>query len=222
MKKFLALAIVASLITLGCGGVSTGWVGRGGCKSYQQNERAWIGCDFSMQDLTSTTFSPNRGDEFGDWLQHSSFLYAEMAGVNLEGFQLSFDDFSQADLTGANLKSVVVKHSDLENAKLIGANLEGASFYFSSANGADFSGANLAGAQFKGTSLRSASFAGANLREASFGNGGYIDGVDFTDADLTGASFGVMFNSSFIVKSPIYCRTTMPDGSMNNENCGGN
>jgi len=219
MKRWLALALTASLITLGCGGTSSGWVGRGGCKSYQQNERAWIGCDFSMQDLTSTTFSPNPGDEFGNWLQHSSFLYAEMAGVNLEGFQLSFNDFSQADLTGANLKSVVVKHSELKSAKFIGANLEGAWFEHSSANGADFSGANLAGARFMGTSLQSASFDGANLREASFGNGGYIDGVDFTDADLTGASFGVMFNSSFIVKLPIYCRTTMPDGSLNNQDC---
>lgn len=219
MKRWLALALTASLIMLGCGGTSSGWVGRGGCKSYQQNERAWSGCDFSMQDLTSTTFSPSLGAEFGGWLQHSSFLSATLVNANLARFVLSFNDFNRADLTGANLKGVFVTYSDLGGATLNGANLEGAWFQHSSANGADFSGANLAGVAFWGTNLRSASFAGANLREAFFGNGGYIDGVDFTDADLTGASFGVMFNSSFIVKSPIYCRTTMPDGSLNNQDC---
>ena len=217
IKRLFALVLVASLIVLGCGGTNTGWVGRGGCKPYLENERAWIGCDFYLQDLTTTEFSSN--PSLGGWLMHSSFLYATLANVNLERFILSYDDFSQADLTGANLKSVFVTYSDLENAKLNGANLEGAIFSFSSANGADFSGANLAGVGFKGTSLRSASFVGAKLRDASFGNGVYIDGVDFTDADLTGASFGVMLHSSFIPKPPIYRRTTMPDGSLNNQDC---
>ena len=217
MKRLFVLVLLASLTVIGCGGTNTGWVERGGCKPYLENERAWIGCNFYLQDLTMTEFSSD--PRLAGWLMHSSFLYATLANVNLERFILSYDDFSQADLTGANLKSVTVTYSDLENAKLNRANLEGARFSFSSANGADFAGANLVGVAFKGTSLRSASFAGANLREAFFGNGVYIDGVDFTDADLTGASFGVMLHSSFIPKPPIYCRTTMPDGTLNNRDC---
>ena len=217
MKRLFVLVLVVSLIALGCGGTSTGWAGRGGCKPYLGNESVWFGCDFYLQDLTATTFLSD--SSLGGWIMHSSFLRATLANVNLERFQLSFDDFSRADLTGANLKRAVFKHSDLEGATLNGANLEGAWFYHSSANGADFSRANLAGARFTGTPLRSASFTGADLRDVSFDSGVYIDSVDFTDADLTGAFFGELLYSSFIQKLPIYCRTTMPDGSLNNQDC---
>ena len=208
---------MASLITLGCGGTASGWAGRGGCKSSIENARYWFGCDFAMQDLSATTFSSN--PTLGGWLMHSTFRSSVLTGVNLERFDLFFNDLSEAVLSGANLKGTVLKYSVLDKATLNEANLEGVQFSFSSARGADFTRANLAGASFTGVDLLGASFVGANLRDAFFGPGTYIDRVDFTDADLTGAFFGVMLHSSFLVKSPIYCRTTMPDGSLNNQDC---
>ena len=60
-------------------------------------------------------------------------------------------------------------------------------------DGANFRGANLVGAWLTGASLRYADFSESNL-----------DGAAFDRVDLLGAKF---------------CNTTMPDGSINNQDC---
>jgi hypothetical protein len=67
-----------------------------------------------------------------------------------------------------------------------------------------FTGANLGKANFRGATLTNANFAGANLGNACL-----------VDADLTGATFDVPANRF----RAIFCRTTMPDGSINNDGC---
>ena len=132
---------------------------------------------------------------------------------------LYFDDFTLADLSGANLQKSAFHYTSVDEAKFIDADLRDAWFWFSNARRANFSDAILDGANFDQTDLTSAKFVGASLRNVIF-NAAVIDGVDFTDADLTGASFSRdASEDGFSSVAPIYCRTTMPDRSVNNDGC---
>ncbi len=71
-------------------------------------------------------------------------------------------------------------------------------------SGKNFKGANLGGANFSGATLTNANFSGANLGNACF-----------ADADLTDA----MINRSTNWTGAIFCRTTMPDGSVDDSGC---
>jgi hypothetical protein len=75
-----------------------------------------------------------------------------------------------------------------------------------------YRGQNLAGGNFRGANLGQASFAGATLTKANF-SGANLDRVCFVDADLTGATLAA-------AASAIFCRTTMPNGSVNDAGCG--
>lgn len=78
-----------------------------------------------------------------------------------------------------------------------------------------YEGQNLAGKHFKGANLGSAVFAGATLTNANFA-GANLGKACLADADLTGAKI----NGSTNVGGAIFCRTTMPDGSINDSGCG--
>ena len=112
--------------------------------------------------------------------------------------------------------------SHLAEAEFRDADLTDATFWRVDARGADFTGAVLVNAWFRsGTNLVSANFTGADLRDANFNNV-FLKGTNFTDADLTGAS-GVLYQElsegSPFFEPPVFCRTTMPDGVINNEGC---
>jgi hypothetical protein len=84
--------------------------------------------------------------------------------------------------------------ADLHQANLTGADLSGADLSGANLNFANLSGADLPGTDLSGADLRRTNLTKADLRAA-----------DLTGADLSGAHF---------------CRTTMPDGSINNRHCG--
>jgi hypothetical protein len=84
--------------------------------------------------------------------------------------------------------------ADLHQANLTGADLSGADLSGANLNFANLSGADLPGTDLSGADLRRANLFKADLRAA-----------DLTGADLSGTHF---------------CRTTMPDGSINNRHCG--
>ncbi|GKY89573.1 pentapeptide repeat-containing protein [Sinisalibacter aestuarii] len=98
------------------------------------------------------------------------------------------------DLSGADLRWANVYEAELAGAdNLVNAVL----------NGADLSGANLYGANLQGTALRGANLQGAEMSWANLRSAD-LNGADVTDAKFTGA---------------IFCKTTMPDGSVNDDNC---
>ena len=96
-------------------------------------------------------------------------------------------------LAGANLRTVRLIDADLK-----GASLKGASLMYAKLIDADLKGADLRSANLHDADLSSANLMGANLMGANLGSAKLID------ADLKDAKF---------------CNTTMPDGTINNEDC---
>ena len=92
----------------------------------------------------------------------------------------------------------VLKNTNLEGANLVGANLEGANLV-----GANLVGANLIGTRLKDANLRSADLSWVNFKMANL-EGANLNKANLTRANLTNAKF---------------CKTTMPDGSINNDDC---
>jgi hypothetical protein len=76
-----------------------------------------------------------------------------------------------------------------------------------------YEGQNLAGKNFRGANLGNANFSGATLTNANFSSAN-LDRACFVDANLTGARLGGANTGT-----AIFCRTTMPDGSVNNSGC---
>ncbi len=80
--------------------------------------------------------------------------------------------------------------------------------------GADLNGASLHSTNFMRSDLTSARFVGADLTAANF-IWADVHKADFTDANLKGALMSEVKN----IQGAVFCRTTMPDGSLNNAGC---
>jgi uncharacterized protein YjbI with pentapeptide repeats len=72
---------------------------------------------------------------------------------------------------------------------------------------------SLSGAHLQGATLADATLVGADLRYADL-TGTDLSGADLTDAELTGAT-----TSGTTWDGATFCRTTMPDGTVNNSGC---
>jgi hypothetical protein len=90
---------------------------------------------------------------------------------------------------------------------------EGADLRGCDLDGRDLSGADLRSAELDGACLRSANLAGARLSSADF-EGADVRGANFTDADLDRADI-----RNWRADGAVFCRTTMPDGSLNSADC---
>jgi uncharacterized protein YjbI with pentapeptide repeats len=115
-------------------------------------------------------------------------------------FAVGERDFSGADLKGTKLSGIDLSCGNDRDAAILNAdNLAGAErtslIVHVDLSGADLSGADLSGADLSGVCLRGANLSNANLRRAQL-----------RDANLEDA---------------IFCKTTMPDGSIRNDGCGG-
>lgn len=138
------------------------------------------GADFSAKDLTQALFKAEKGVSIN--LSGKRFRELDLAGVDFKSARLTKTDFYGTDLT---------------DAVLAGTDMSGALLDRAVITRADFSGANLEGA----TILRPTIFSGLerNIAEAPRFTGarmakvalsGWLDGTDFSEADLTGAVFG--------------------------------
>jgi uncharacterized protein YjbI with pentapeptide repeats len=151
-------------------------------------------------------------------LSETNLSEANLSGADLRAANLSRADLPGADLSGADLRAANLSRADLSRANLSGADLSWAGqsrndhllkrgsllrievTNLSEANlsGANLFGANLAGADLSGADLRVANLSWANLSE-----------VHLHGANLAGAK----------LKLTMFCRTIMPDGTVNNRDC---
>ena len=131
-----------------------------------------------------------------------------LMGLSLQGCGLFKSDLDklletkecqECDLSGANLEGASLKWVNMTGANLTGANLTGA--YLIEAS---LSNANLTKATLTGTDLVGAQLTKANLTNTDLTKANLEYSINFTTADTTGATF---------------CRTIMPDGSMNKSGC---
>jgi len=104
---------------------------------------------------------------------------------------------------GCNLMSAYLEKANLGKANLGKANLLGADLREANLTGANLSGANLSGAYLRKADLRK-----ADLTETS------LVGADLSGANLRGANL-----SNSKLAAARFCKTVMPDGSLNNKNC---
>jgi len=115
-------------------------------------------------------------------------------GTNCEGADLRGVDLSPARASAWSFGVNV----ELKNANFSGADLTGSNLTAADLEGVNFTDANLTGVDFKDASLYKANLTRANLTDAKF-----------TFSDLDDAIFD----------GAIFCRTRMPNGSDNNDNC---
>lgn len=169
----------------------------------------------------------------GALLAGNNLADARLPGANISNTFIRFQDFSRGDLSdviaidafflestaieavfdGADLTRVGMDNSTMRGASFVGATIVEGNIESTNLRLADFAGADLTNTVFTGATLSGASFAGANLTNVAFDHTGLTD-VDMTDADLTGATF-----DGTDISSVIFCRTTMPDGELNDEGC---
>jgi hypothetical protein len=106
-------------------------------------------------------------------------------------------------------------HCNFAGANFAGVNAAGSNIWYSNGTGTTYSTdarpSNLSRVNFKYACLGGAIFRKADLRSSD------LQGTCLVDADLTGAQT----NSGTNFWNAIFCRTKMPDGSINNSGCGG-
>jgi uncharacterized protein YjbI with pentapeptide repeats len=113
------------------------------------------------------------------WLAgQSSYIFAGVPNLHLEGAGLSWTQLEGANLREAHLEGANLSHAHLEGADFLGAHLEGAGLWL-----AHLKHANLQEAHFEGAYLREAYLEHANLRAAWFDKASQLN-----DAILTGVS----------------------------------
>ena len=135
-------------------------------------------------------------------------------GFNLSEANLTAVNFQEADLRSANLRNANLKGSDLRKANLsstsfVEANLLRAILDGAILKEADFERANLGGVNLRHTNLREANLRKVILHLAD------LEGANLWYADLTGASYLSTAN----LRGTKFCKTKMPDGSINNRDC---
>ena len=195
VKLLIQASLTASLLLMGCSG---------GGSEISPSVKA-IEESRAPQPLPTSTQIPRRS--FQECLEALNRDNSPHKGPDLGRCDLAASDLANADLRFANLmdadlRFTVLKNADLRDAVLIGADL----------SWADLRRANLSCTfnctlnrfiKLVGADLRGANLADANLYAADL-SGANLLGADLTDATLI---------------DTIFCETTMPDGSTNNEGC---
>ena len=109
------------------------------------------------------------------------------------------------DLEGADLGAITAgSHHVARRA----ADLSGGNF-----KGANFEGAYMARVELDGADLSDVNFRGTNLHQSS------LFEADLSGADLTDADLGFADMEDAVIDGAIFCRTTMPDTSVNSSGC---
>jgi uncharacterized protein YjbI with pentapeptide repeats len=143
---------------------------------------------------------------------------------DISGYDLSYSDFYDAgfgdvtlantNFTGANLGHTVMTGAEAHNADFTGA-----SFVNASLSGTGVRSADLSKTDFTGAYLGYTDFSYADLRGAKFVDldpqiGDVDPAADLAWADLTGATVSQDF-----LDHAWFCNTTMPNGSIRNDDC---
>ncbi len=137
----------------------------------------------------------------------------DLSGANLSGALMTGANFTTANLSGADLSAARFGDANFSRAVLTGTNLFRSELSDSDLSGADLTGANVSSLPAFRAKLVGAKLVRANLTDSQFLRAN-VSGADFTDANLTRTNF-----AQSNLRQAIFCRTTMPDGTVNNRDC---
>lgn len=109
----------------------------------------------------------------------TSYVNAELTGMDFHGQNLAGADFTNATLTNtdfsnADLRGAIFKNTDLTNTNFANANLEGA----------DFTNANLIGTNLTNANLSRADLTNVTI-EGALASGARFDGAVLTNVDMS-------------------------------------
>jgi uncharacterized protein YjbI with pentapeptide repeats len=133
--------------------------------------------------------------------------YCDLTDAPMSGRDMRGADFQNANLSGAVLSRANLGERPMEKRTLV-TNFEDANL-----RRADFSGANLHLANFTNAYLRDANLTGADLSDAVLTKAN-LKGAVLTGANLKGAKL-----DDAKLDEAKFCKTTMPDGAMNDSGC---
>jgi uncharacterized protein YjbI with pentapeptide repeats len=155
-----------------------------------------IGCDLRRSDLRKVH------------LYQANLADADLSQSDLSGSIFYASNFSGANLTQANLEEASLRDSDLSNANLSNAELTLAKFQGTILRKTNLTGAQLFKARLDVADLRGAILENTNLSEIT------LNGADLREANLRGAIL-----KDHWTDYAKFCNTTMPNGSINNDDC---
>jgi uncharacterized protein YjbI with pentapeptide repeats len=143
---------------------------------------------------------------------------------DISGYDLSHADFydagfadvvmANANFTGANLGNAILGGAEAHNANFTGASLVTASLSATGLRSADLSNVDFTGAYMGYTDFSYADLRGAKIVDLDPEVGDVDPAADVSQADLTGATVSQAF-----VDHAWFCNTTMPNGSIRNDDC---
>jgi uncharacterized protein YjbI with pentapeptide repeats len=129
-------------------------------------------------------------------------------GVDWSGCIVSAATFRGVDLSGANLRDILIVGSKILDSDFSAADLTDARISTSDLSGSNFTEATLDRVHFTTVNLSGTLFKNAKIDLGTATN------VNLTDANFQGARITASW-----VEFRQFCRTVMPDGSINNSAC---
>jgi uncharacterized protein YjbI with pentapeptide repeats len=196
IKLLFQVSLAASLLFTGCSGE-----GSEISPSAQVVEES-----FAPQPLPTIIQIPRRS--FQECLEALNRNNSPHKGPDLGRCDLAASDLANTDLRFANLMDADLRFAVLKNANLSDSVLAGADLSWADLRRANLSCTGVSCVlnrfiKLVGADLRGANLVDANLYAADL-SGANLLGADLTDATLI---------------DTIFCGTTMPDGSTNDEGC---
>ncbi|NEQ96194.1 MAG: hypothetical protein F6K30_05650 [Cyanothece sp. SIO2G6] len=203
----------------------------------EMNRGVFIFASFVGSDLT------NADIRFGRF-QGADLSEVKLIETDLRGSIFSYTNMQNADLTGANLsvnyyrrsvlgkrfaeefrfsRRTILNRVNATNAIFQNIEVDSAIFSYATLAGADFTEASIDDTYFGNVSLSNSIFQNAIVNESSFLRGD-LTGVDFTgaevdDIDFSGATLTNATTDSFVLTENKLCDTTLPDGTVSNQDC---
>ena len=168
----------------------------------EKRKQELLACEWSLEEIEqsnvlddcpiSVYLDIEGADLAGMNLQYYNLENAKLSNTNLSGANLSHANLSRAVLNLANLQGADLSHANLLWAQLEFANIQAthltnAIFYCTKLNGIDFSGFNLQGSQFHGADFMCAKFVHTDLRDADLSNAN-LTSTEFRHTKLRGAN----------------------------------
>ncbi|HEY9300939.1 MAG TPA: pentapeptide repeat-containing protein [Phormidium sp.] len=135
--------------------------------------------------------------------ERRDFSYQDMRGLQLaHTTELGAVDLEGSDLSYANLSEMDLTNIDLCRCNLTGTNLSGACLEEAYLNQANLTNANLEGCDLSDSHLYKVNFTSANLKNVNFDGAEISEACIWTEADLTGAYYGFLFNEKIMMERP--------------------
>ena len=158
----------------------------------------------NLENANLENVSLNGAQLHGANLKNADLDQALMWGVELEGLQLE---------TVQRLEGIQLGEVNLDRLNLQGVDLEGANLNRASLRETELAGANLEAISLMNSNLKNANLENVNLENANLTN------TDLADSNLQGATLRGAKSEGINLRGATLCNTTMPDGTVENQDC---